>query len=750
MRCSAPPTATTTTYWSPYAALRKQALQLAAAVGTTRTRTTTTTMTVDQVLLLYIDTDQDKVLICSDADLDEAMEQYAFRNGSCLKVYARIKEPDAVVATTTAAAAATTTAESRGIAAESATQTPTAAPPLPPRPFTAAAESRGVSAESATQTPTAAPPLPPRPLTAAAESRGVAAESATQTPTASCTRPRSNQVQVPITGLVESVAAVLATSAISLSGQAQRVSKKIARKAAAATHKAAAASTSTTSTATTSTRNSTNIETPSPPPPPPPPRVFIHGRHTCDGCLTTPIVGQRFHAVNLPDYDLCSKCKNNYKGSEIQFEPNELDRDVPFQDRWHVRHNRQLQHRGGGGPGGQDGARHHHYQARHPHWRQNGCHQPGPRGFGLGPNRCGPRGWGSPAGFNRAHAPGAGMTDLAVAEAIRLSLLDLNGGKPVKPVPTESESKAAADEQGTVASLVPEDDGTEKAFAETIGLEAVVAPSAPLEEEVISHATSNSFASDAEGNGDIAAALGETLDKFAEAIEAVSFEFDRTPLVEHCSSDDDDDDDDIDDEPEIIVEADMTGNLEGGNVDHIHESPPCIGFSAANPNDGHGATILDGPEDVPDDGSHESWQVVAEDQQATYDQAVARATQMIGSALFNSDLANSTGGEFSALSHSTVSGPSSSGSSSSSSSGTSVSSASSVPTTVPSLALGTQVPAVQLECWAIQLNQLHELGFSNDALSVDILERFNAANIGVDSTDEVSVTQVVNELVKDW
>jgi hypothetical protein len=31
-----------------------------------------------------------------------------------------------------------------------------------------------------------------------------------------------------------------------------------------------------------------------------------------------------------------------------------------------------------------------------------------------------------------------------------------------------------------------------------------------------------------------------TLDKFAEAIEAVGLEFDRTPLVEDCSNDSDD------------------------------------------------------------------------------------------------------------------------------------------------------------------------------------------------------------------
>lgn len=51
---------------------------------------------------------------------------------------------------------------------------------------------------------------------------------------------------------------------------------------------------------------------------------FIHGRHTCDQCLTTPIVGKRYHAVSLPDYDLCEKCFQNYDGKEIQFEEAQL------------------------------------------------------------------------------------------------------------------------------------------------------------------------------------------------------------------------------------------------------------------------------------------------------------------------------------------------------------------------------------------------------------------------------------------
>lgn len=59
-------------------------------------------------------------------------------------------------------------------------------------------------------------------------------------------------------------------------------------------------------------------------------RPFIHGRHTCDSCLTTPIVGKRYNSKNLPDYDLCENCHKNYKGNDIQFEVVELGKSAFF------------------------------------------------------------------------------------------------------------------------------------------------------------------------------------------------------------------------------------------------------------------------------------------------------------------------------------------------------------------------------------------------------------------------------------
>lgn len=48
--------------------------------------------------------------------------------------------------------------------------------------------------------------------------------------------------------------------------------------------------------------------------------AFIHGRHTCDSCLTTPIIGKRFRAINRADFDYCEKCYLNYKGDVLKFE----------------------------------------------------------------------------------------------------------------------------------------------------------------------------------------------------------------------------------------------------------------------------------------------------------------------------------------------------------------------------------------------------------------------------------------------
>jgi len=238
----------------------------------------------------------------------------------------------------------------------------------------------------------------------------------------------------------------------------------------------------------------------------------------------------------------------------------------------------------------------------------------------------------------------------------------------------------------------------------------------------VSVGSNNSFARDAEGYGAIAENLGEALDKVASVIDEMNLELNRGAWEQDMGYGDSEDED----EAEIVVPPmDAAGSL-------------------ATP----GATILDGAEEM---ASSNSWSVVEEDEEAVAaDEGLALATQAIGYALFNSDMARSQE-NVSTISNDTVSSQSSSSSSSVSiASKSHMSSITSVPTTLASMAFEGHIAAVQTERWANQLSQLHELGFTNDALNVEIIERLDAANIGVGLTEEVTVQQVINEMMKDW
>jgi Zinc finger, ZZ type len=64
---------------------------------------------------------------------------------------------------------------------------------------------------------------------------------------------------------------------------------------------------------------------------------FIHGFHTCDACSTKPIVGKRFHAVHIPNYDMCQTCFESQNWTSGCFMEEERDGDRPFQPMWRRR-----------------------------------------------------------------------------------------------------------------------------------------------------------------------------------------------------------------------------------------------------------------------------------------------------------------------------------------------------------------------------------------------------------------------------
>jgi len=582
-------------------------------------------------------------------------------------------------------------------------------------------------------------------------------------------------------------------------------------------------------------------------------RPFIHGRHTCDRCLCTPIIGLRYHAVNLPDYDLCEQCHDGYDGAEICFESVQLERDVPLQERWHKKRER---------------------------WANRG--QDGPRGKGMPRRHCGSR---RHSGRGRApHNPNnknivmarsqLGYTDVdeALCEAIRRSLREVNvagkGSQLVSPVPS-APTEEPHQEKSAVASVgliqvklpnkvpaaapatselpasmpatvpvattklpletyvavpfvtpespvktpaavpvatpespvktpaavpvaTPESPvktpaavpvATPESPVKTPATVPVAAPELPLKtpatvaapaapelplktpatvaapaapelplktpatvaapaapelplktpatvaaptapELTADNDQSNprtfseapttkqaarpnpqetqipdeeSFSFDAAGNGEVAHELGVTLDECARAINAMMTELDRkNSFASTNDANDSDEEDYMDEKPggETIVE--------GHTADEVGQ-------------------------DSEEEGSG-GWEVIQKDEQVASDAALARAAQLIGSALFESEVSAQADAP-SVLS-------------------TSVVSTLSLPSTVPTEG-GNVIPGAVLNRWAAHLLQLHDLGFVNDAKNVEILERLYAANIGVDSEEEVTVTQVVNELLSD-
>jgi len=341
------------------------------------------------------------------------------------------------------------------------------------------------------------------------------------------------------------------------------------------------------------------------------------------------------------------------------------------------------------------------------------------------------RRWGGPPPQPAPHAvPTPDEVDSALKQAIRLSLQDskfdvskeekkdddlkLVEEKPSKETKAPSAQVDDEDERKPAPSKNEEQKFTVPVASEAASLsDEEDEPKGfrrdpPTSPRVIEN---SSFEIDAEGNGDVAAVLGATLDKVAEAIDAMNVELDR----DHSSEEE---------EPEVLI----------GN-----DEPEIIVGDDDTADSSRGTEIVGGEEeDKPfkDDASTDSW-VVADDEQA----ALARAAQVIGSALLNSDMAQSA-------EHGSIgSRPENvAGSGASASSGVSFLSVGSIPTSVPSVE--SHVAQAQAERWASQLSQLHELGFEDDDLLVETIERLDAANIGCSSTDEVTVEQVVNELMK--
>ncbi len=360
---------------------------------------------------------------------------------------------------------------------------------------------------------------------------------------------------------------------------------------------------------------------------------FMHGRHTCDGCFTTPIVGYRFHAVNLPDYDLCYKCFKNYQGSDVFFQPEELERD------------RQLQNR----------------------WRTRACKK-NVQGYPTAHAKACKKGF----QVQKVKEIAQDIYDAALNEAIRRSLIVEPKREDVEPLVEASHD--GVNKEKVERPMTVENNRVQK-VPEKVEVEDVTSQTENLEHD--------------------------------DDDDQMDAEFDIPVAPTHCPAD-------IPNHPidplSMEIETSGSDNVADDNCDE----------------NATGKKESDSEEDVKSIGSSgtNDWQVVDETGHNT-DSMVAQAAQLIGSSLFQSDMASDHNSNLQ--------------------SGDSVTSGL---TSVPSLKSKSEISSVLLTRWESELRQLHEFGFLDDHANVEALGYLEAANIGVDSDDPITINAVVDHLLK--
>ena len=411
---------------------------------------------------------------------------------------------------------------------------------------------------------------------------------------------------------------------------------------------------------------------------------FIHGRHTCDGCLTTPVVGLRWHSANLPDYDLCDRCRNNYKGTDIIFETVEETRDRPLQSRWQRRQVR---------------------RARQAHFGGRSCGV-GANGSGINAMVSSVAAAAAAAAASRQAAVASARADVALKEAIRRSLADkskadaaekavstdaadtndVNDAKPSAVVENKADDEAEADAKhealksemyaarNTQISTEPDclvhKGEVGDASAEMAGGEKVITPKS----------AESSFREDAEGISPAAEHLGATLDACAGAIDGIVSALDSN-FAEKCP-------------PEKTL-----GSPIADSVSAMTSSISSLDINAKKQH-------VTATESADDGGINEDdWSMVSENSGT-----LAKATVAIGSALFEFDKQVPADLVESGID--------------------------SIPSSVPTVSS----PAPTL--WKSEIKQLRELGFTDDKASVEALELLSK-----DASTSVPVENVVDYLL---
>lgn len=396
---------------------------------------------------------------------------------------------------------------------------------------------------------------------------------------------------------------------------------------------------------------------------------FVHARHTCDGCQRTPIIGTRYHAMNIPDFDLCANCFEKYEGEKSDFQPEIHHRDRRMQQRWLKK---QLS----------DSAK-----------------------------TCGniAAEWSKASGdlvefLKRVQQAGGEIESATVlrqsspcqghsSSAPKASEEEAASTEKVEEKATGSDDKASeSPDEVKETAKAKEDASVEKPSAEN-------APRSPA----ASH--DGSFLSEADGNGSLAEAIGRTLDVCVAAFEDAMVDVEKGDIGADSleSSEGKSAINDVAAAADVAADAfsvassmvsSMTDVLrkmeESERADGVGEGRAVM--SQSKDDEDAGATVLKSVDDSEakrdavkvEDASEDEWSVVSDDKKDGVCKSVSSVEPL---------------------------------------------------------------SPVVLAKWDTELHQLHELGFLDDRRNVNALEHLEAAHMGVDSTDKVTVNAVVEHLL---
>jgi len=250
---------------------------------------------------------------------------------------------------------------------------------------------------------------------------------------------------------------------------------------------------------------------------------------------------------------------------------------------------------------------------------------------------------------------------------------------------------------------------SEPSEGEVLPSESDISKSPSSKQKSLDTSKNESFASDAVGSGDVAEIMGKTLDMVAGAISEMLEE--SAEMVEASESG-------------VISEiVEVSDDLEKTNEDdNVVDNETKEGELIVTSDDDDETKVEEEEEDA-------DWSVVKSigSNGTTESQKIGRATEMLGSALFNSDMKSSAEG----LGSSSVASDSSF----------------SIPSSVPTdLGTVTSRAAASIQVsskWANELKKLKELGFDNEEYCIGALERVKADS----KTNVVNLDLVVSELL---